>query len=164
MAQSSWHSTATSWRRSTQLRQVRARTLRHAWERRERQPQLPNFGELEALTGEYEAVEGALLANVERGLSNILLGHSEQCEEDLVRLAFTSTIKFDRLERVIRKALRSSTHHETIARTFNLILYRRGSLQSTQGDRCEGSAQAEESGLAKSACANGEARGPDWDD
>lgn len=77
-----------------------------------------------------EALQAAILHNVELGLADPLLGLSDQTELDLVRLAYHDTMRLERLERVIRAAIRDRNDGEGAAKAFNLSTYRRAAAQT----------------------------------
>lgn len=74
---------------------------------------------------QYEGVENVLRHQIEQGLADPLLGLSEETELQLVSLAFNDTMRFERLERVIKDAIRLRNDGEAAARRFNLGTFRR---------------------------------------
>lgn len=75
---------------------------------------------------EYDGIFQAISHNVAQGLRDPLLGLSDQCEIDLVRLAFNDPVRLDRLERSVRAAIRDAQQGETAASAFTLRSYRDG--------------------------------------
>lgn len=78
---------------------------------------------------EYEGVKSAIVANVEQGLADPLLGLSDETELDLVRLAFNDTVRLERLERAVRSSMVAMGVGEPAAARFNLGTYKRGAKQ-----------------------------------
>lgn len=74
----------------------------------------------------YESIQAAILANVEQGYKDPLLGLSNETEVELVALAFHDPIRTDRLERAIRSAIRETQQGEQAAKAFSLGSYRKG--------------------------------------
>ncbi len=74
----------------------------------------------------YDSIQAAILANVEQGYKDPLLGLSNDTEVELVALAFHDPIRTDRLERAIRSAIREAQQGEQAAKAFSLGSYRKG--------------------------------------
>lgn len=75
-------------------------------------------------TDEFDQVVSVLKSNVDAGLADPLLNLDVVTEQRLLRLAYHDGLNLDRLERIIREAIRSRGDGETQARRFTLKAYR----------------------------------------
>lgn len=78
---------------------------------------------------EFEGCRSAIASNIEQGHADPLLGLSAETEEQLLRLAYTDLVALERLERILKAAIRDANHGEPAAKAFNLGTYKRGATQ-----------------------------------
>lgn len=76
-----------------------------------------------------ENLQSVIMHNVQSGLADPLLGLSDEVEVELVALAYYDTMRLERMERVIRAAIRDRNDGEGAASKFNLGSYRRAATQ-----------------------------------
>jgi predicted P-loop ATPase len=73
---------------------------------------------------EYDTLRGAIISNVEQGLTDPLMPITDEQEWHLIRLAYNDEFSLDKLQRSIRDAIRLRGDSESTAQRFNLKSYR----------------------------------------